>query len=336
MRVQIYNGSMRLVAHSGVGQAMLHQKKMLHCVGIEATDDWDNQAPIHLNTVFPDAVLTAVAAKIRGRKVIYYGHSTEEDFKGSFIGSTMMAPLFRRWITFCYSLGDVVITPTEYSRRLLIGYGIKKPVYSLTNGIDTTFFHPSQEAGKRFRSRYNLADDQKVVISVGHFIQRKGLPEFVELARKMPDVRFFWFGETPLSMVPEVIREAVRNAPENLTFAGFVSQGELRDAYCGADLFAFLSQEETEGIVVLEALACGVPVLVRDIPVYNGWLKDGKQVYMADSDDGFYERTNAILSGKLPPLTEAALETAESRSMTATGRKLRSIYHRLGIDEDGN
>ena len=46
MRVQIYSGSMRLVAKSGVGQAMLHQKKMLDCVGIEATDSWDNQAPI--------------------------------------------------------------------------------------------------------------------------------------------------------------------------------------------------------------------------------------------------------------------------------------------------
>ena len=332
MRVQIYNGSMRLVAKSGVGQAMLHQKKMLGCVGIEATDDWDNRAPIHLNTVFPDAVLTAVAAKMRGRKVIYYGHSTEEDFKGSFIGSTMLAPLFRRWITFCYGLGDVVITPTEYSRRLLVGYGIKKPVYSLTNGIDTSFFCPSAEAGKRFRDRYHLAADQKVVISVGHFIQRKGLPEFVELARKMPDVRFFWFGETPLSMVPEVIRESIRTAPENVTFAGFVSQGELRDAYCGADLFAFLSSEETEGIVVLEALACGVPVLVRNIPVYAGWLKDGEQVYMADDEDAFYHRTSAILSGELPKLTDAALRTAESRSMAAAGQKLRGIYQRLGID----
>lgn len=334
MRVQIYSGSMRLVAKSGVGQAMLHQKKMLDCVGIEATDSWDNQAPIHLNTVFPDAVLTALAAKIRGRKVIYYGHSTEEDFKGSFIGSNLLAPLFKRWITFCYGLGDAVITPTEYSRRLLIGYGIKKPVYSLTNGIDTSFFAPSEEAGRRFRSRYGLSDRDKVVISVGHFIQRKGLPEFVELARKMPEVRFFWFGETPLSMVPETIREAIRSAPVNLTFAGFVSQGELRDAYCGADLFAFLSQEETEGIVVLEALACGVPVLVRDIPVYSGWLRDGEQVYMADDQDGFYRRTADILSGKLPPLTEAALRTAESRSMAATGRKLCGIYHQLGIDEE--
>lgn len=53
-----------------------------------------------------------------------------EDFRRSFRGSDRLAPLFRKWITFCYSLGDVVLTPTEYSRRLLESYGLKPPVYS--------------------------------------------------------------------------------------------------------------------------------------------------------------------------------------------------------------
>ena len=45
-----------------------------------------------------------------------------EDFRSSFKGSNALAPLFKRWITFCYGLGDVVLTPTEYSRRLLESY----------------------------------------------------------------------------------------------------------------------------------------------------------------------------------------------------------------------
>lgn len=331
MRVQIYTGSMQLVARSGVGQAILHQRKMLTAAGIDTTDRWEETGPIHLNTVFPDSVLTALLARKKGRKVVYYGHSTMEDFKRSFIGSTLLAPLFKRWITFCYSLGDVIITPTEYSRSLLQSYGIKKPIYSLTNGIDTAFFAPSPKARIRFRRKYGIPDGQKVVISVGHMIERKGLPEFVLMARRMPEVRFIWFGHTPLSAVPHAIRDAVANAPANVSFPGFVSQSELRDAYCGADLFAFLSQEETEGIVVLEALACGVPAMLRDIPVYDGWLRNGEQVYMAGDVEGFVQMGCAILDGSLPSLADAGRAAAESRNMTAAGEKLREIYRREHI-----
>lgn len=332
MKVQIYTGSMSLVAKSGVGQAILHQRMMLSEAGVATTDKWEDEGPIHLNTVFPDAALTAILARKKGRKVVYYGHSTMEDFKNSFIGSNLLAPLFKRWITFCYNLGDVVITPTDYSRGLLKSYGIKKPIYSLSNGIDTRFFAPSAKARRRFRDKYRIGDSEKVIISAGHFIERKGLPEFVEMARQMPECRFIWFGHTPLSMVPLAIRQAIETAPQNCLFPGFVSQAELRDAYCGADLFAFLSSEETEGIVVLEALACGIPALLRDIPVYSGWLTDGENVYMAGNDREFVKKARAMLDGSLPSLTEAGMRTAQSRSMRATGERLREIYKKEGME----
>ena len=127
MRVFIYNGGLRLVGKSGVGQAILHQREMLRRARIDTADHWCQRAgAVHINTVLPDSVLAALAAKLMGRKVIYYGHSTMEDFRRSFRGSDRLAPLFRKWITFCYSLGDVVLTPTEYSRRLLESYGLKK------------------------------------------------------------------------------------------------------------------------------------------------------------------------------------------------------------------
>lgn len=143
MRVFIYNGGLRLVGKSGVGQAILHQREMLRRARIDTADHWCQRAgAVHINTVLPDSVLAALAAKLMGRKVIYYGHSTMEDFRRSFRGSDRLAPLFRKWITFCYSLGDVVLTPTEYSRRLLESYGLKPPVYSISNGVDTEFFAP--------------------------------------------------------------------------------------------------------------------------------------------------------------------------------------------------
>ena len=269
MRVQLYGGSLALVRKSGVGKAVEHQRAMLERCGVTVTDHSDARI-VHCNTVFPDAWLSAHWARLRGRKVVYYGHSTMEDFRNSFRGSNRLAPLFRWWITRCYNSGSIVITPTEYARRLLLSYGVRVPVYVLSNGVDTSFFCPSQERRKAFRKKYDLSDTDRAVLSVGHMIARKGLAEFVELARSMPETRFFWFGYTAPEMIPAYIRRAVETAPPNVVFPGFVSPEELRDAYCGCDVFAFLSREETEGIVVLEALACGVPTVLRDIPVYEG------------------------------------------------------------------
>lgn len=332
MSIYLYRGGEKLVGRSGVGQAIRHQAECLSRCGLPVTDRFapDTDA-VHINTVLPDAVVTALLARLRGRKVVWYGHSTMEDFRGSFRGSDLLAPLFRRWLTFCYGLGDVVLTPTPYSRRLLAGYGLRKPVYSLSNGVDVDFFHPDAAAKDTFRKRYHLGANEKTVISVGHTIARKGLPEFLELARRMPDVRFLWFGWTDPRLVPAAITRAIRNAPPNVRFPGFVDRERLREAYQGADVFAFLSHEETEGIVVLEALACGIPTVLRDIPVYDGWLEDRKTVYKASNPGEFQRNVMDLLAGTLPDLTAAGRQAAEERSLETVGERLKDIYRKERI-----
>ena len=327
MRVKLYKGFFSIVRKSGVGKAIEHQTEMLEKVGVKTTSKWGNDVKIvHINTVLPDSPIEAILARIRRKKIVYYGHSTMEDFKNSFVGSNLLAPLFKRWIISCYNHGDVIITPTPYSKKLLESYKIKKPIYSLSNGIDADFFSPSEERRLEFRKKYNLDSEQKAVISVGHFIERKGILDFIELARSMPDVKFFWFGYTSPTLVPKHINDAMKNAPPNLLFPGYVERDELKEAYCGCDLFAFLSNEETEGIVVLEALACGIPAIVRDIPVYEEWLVDGKNVYKAKDLSGFIEKTSTILTGKLPSLVNEGLATAHERSLESVGKKLLEIY----------
>ena len=332
MEVYIYSGGERLVGKSGVGQAIRHQRECLRRSGVPTTDRWTPETvAVHVNTVLPDSVFAALWAKLRGRKVVYYGHSTMEDFKCSFKGSNLLSPLFRRWIMFCYSLGDIVLTPTEYSKRLLEGYGLKKPVYSISNGVDVDFFAP--DPGKRgaFRERYGLREGEKAVVSVGHTIARKGLPEFLALARALPQARFIWFGWTDPRLVPREISEAMRNAPENVVFPGYVEREQLREAYCGADVFAFMSHEETEGIVVLEALACGIPTVLRDIPVYEGWLNHAENIYKASNQVEFQQMVSGILDGELPDLTAAGRAVAESRSLERVGVRLREIYREQRI-----
>ncbi|MDD4849433.1 MAG: glycosyltransferase family 4 protein [Gemmiger sp.] len=328
MRIHLYMGSFDTVKKSGVGQAICHQKAMLQSAGAEVTENWQGHADaVQINTVFPGSVWAALRAHHRGELVVYYGHSTMQDFRNSFVGSNLLAPLFGRWICFCYNLGDVIITPTPYSRKILEGYHLKKPIYALSNGVDTGFFAPNQASRAVFRARYGLLDTDKVVISVGHFMERKGILDFIKLARALPDAQFFWFGYTEPSLVPTKVKNAMLQAPKNLHFPGFLGQADLREAYCGADIFCFCSQEETEGIVVLEALACGVPTVVRDIPVYADWLENGKNVYKASGTAGFVRAVSKMLDGSLPNLSGAGRAVAESRSLPRMGQKLVELYH---------
>ena len=120
-----------------------------------------------------------------------------------------------------------------------------------------------------------------MILSVGMQICRKGILDFVQLAKAMPQYQFIWFGCTNLRFVSRKVRQAVLHPPKNLQFAGYVPKEQLQDAYSGCDLFLFPSYEETEGIVVLEALAMQIPVLLRRIPVYTEWLKESQDVYFA-------------------------------------------------------
>lgn len=327
MKICVYKGSERLVEKSGVGSAIRHQEKMLEDAGYEVVQHMDAETEaVHLNTVFPDSVIEALLAKLCKKTVICYGHSTMEDFRNSFKCSDLLAPVFRTWIKFCYNMGDVILTPTEYSRRILLGYGIRKPVIALSNGIDIQKFAPDREKRKLFRQKYHLPEDKKVILSVGHYIERKGILEFLNMARKMPDVQFLWFGYTNPALIPVKVQKAMENAPANVRFPGYVTPEELRYAYQGSDLFCFMSHEETEGIVVLEALACEIPVLVRDIPVYADWLENGVNVYKAASTDEFVCMAEKIVNGRLPDLTKQGRKTAEERALPEIADKMAWIY----------
>lgn len=336
MKTLLYTGDQKIVTKSGVGEAVRHQKKILELLNWEETEnkkgDYD---VVHINTIFPGSYFMSLRAKRQGKKVVYYAHSTMEDFRNSFKGANLAAPLFKKWLTCCYNTGDIIITPTDYSRKLLENesYHIHKPIYSLSNGIDTGFWKADKEAGIRFRNKYGISETRKVAISVGHYIDRKGILDFVEMGKSMPQTEFFWFGYTNLNLIPGNIRKAILTAPANVHFPGFVDKNELRDAYCGSDVFLFLTKEETEGIVLLEALACEIPVVLRDIPIYEDWLWNGVDVYKGRNVEEFMELTNDIFSGKAQDLTAQGRKMAEERDFGKVAVKLGEIYMESGIGD---
>lgn len=327
MKVLLYTEGEKVVSKSGLGKAIKHQMQALESQNIKYTtnikDDYDI---LHINTYFPKSYLFAKRAKKRGKKIVYHAHSTEEDFRNSFIFSNQLAPLFKKWIIKCYNLGDVIVTPTPYSKRLLEGYGINKKIYAISNGIELDFFKKDKKQGKIFREKYGYSKDDKVIIGIGLYLERKGILDFVKLAKILPQYKFIWFGYSPLKASPKEIQKAVNTKLDNLIFAGYVEPSMIKAAMNGCDLYLFPTLEETEGIPIIEACACQTKALIRDIGVFDEWLIDGVNVYKAKNIDEFKEKIIGIVEGKLPNLTKEAYQVAVNRDIKNIGKSLKEVY----------
>lgn len=338
MKILLYFEGQSVIGKSGIGRALSHQKRALSSVGIEYTlDPKDTDYDIlHINTYGPKSLQLVRKAKKMGKKVIYHAHSTEEDFRNSFVGSNQLAPLVKKWLVTLYQQSDHLITPTPYSKSLLRSYGLQQPIAAISNGIDLKKYYPDEHKERAFRKYFHLSETQKVVICVGLFFERKGIIDFVDIAKRMPEYTFIWFGDVPMLTIPSNIRRIVKKEhPKNVIFPGYINGELIEGAYSGADLFFFPSYEETEGIVVLEALASQQQVLLRDIPVYDGWMKNQKNCYMGNNNQDFEELIPALVNHRLPDLSLAGFKTAQAKSINQIGKELKAVYQQvLGLPYD--
>ncbi|MBE6903905.1 MAG: glycosyltransferase [Ruminococcaceae bacterium] len=328
MKVLLYFEGIKVISKSGVGKAMSHQMKALDMAGVEYTTNPDDDFDIlHINTVYANSANIIKKARKKGAKVIYHAHTTMEDFKNSFLLSNAAAPVLKKILVYLYSKSDAIITPTPYTKKLIKSYGISVPTFPISNGIDIDRFKADERKAKAFRDYFNLKPEDKVVVAAGLWIKRKGILDFVEVARKLPDVTFIWFGETPLYSIPAEIRNTVtKNHPDNVIFAGYMSGDVFEGAYTGANAFFFPSYEENEGIVVLEALASNQVTIVRDIPVYDPWLVDGVNCKKCTNNDEFANVIRDAVNGKYADLTIGGRQVAEQRALSAIGQSLKKVY----------
>lgn len=332
MKILLYAEGLKTIGKSGLGKAILHQKKALDYMKIKYTtnpkDDYDI---LHINTYFLKSYFLAKKAKKKGKKIVYHAHSTEEDYKDGFILAKQTSKLFKKWLIKCYSLGDIIVTPTPYSKRILEDYkGLEnKKIVAISNGIEIDFFKQNPNYRKEFRKKYNYTEDDKVIIGIGLYIRRKGIVDFVELAKALPEYKFIWFGESPLSASTEDVKKAVHTKLPNLVFAGYVEQDQIRLALGGCDLYLFPTLEETEGIPIVEACAMKCNALIRDIPIFEGYLEDGVSVYKAKNLDEFKEKIKKILNKELPSVAEKSYEVALERDLKTVGKQLKEVYEEL-------
>lgn len=330
MRILLFEEFQQFLKISGIGRAFRQQTRALEMNGIEVLHEPDGPVDlIHFNTVFLESQYALRKAKAQGIPVVVHAHSTREDFLNSY----NFAPLVKKGFYFLlyamYSRADLIITPTEYSKSLLQSYGyVTCPIHVLTNGVDLSEYQRDEEKEQAFRDYFGLSPEQKVVMGVGLLFQRKGLQDFIEVARMLPEVTFIWFGKLHPAFQTRAIRKAIRNKPDNVLMPGFLAGDIIKGAFSSSACLLFPSYEETEGIAVLEAMASRLPVIVRDIPVYAQYTS-GVELLKGRNNEEFASAVRHVLKQDTSPLTEAAYESVSAKDLAIMGSRLQELYCEL-------
>ncbi|GAB3039176.1 glycosyltransferase [Natronobiforma cellulositropha] len=234
-----------------------------------------------------------------------------------------LAEGYERWF---YDHADLVLTPSVDARQhVLDRVGVSTPVRVVSNGVDVERFRPVDSSA--LRDRYEL--EGTLVGYTGRHGHEKCLDELLEAVATLErdDVTLVFGGDGPAR--PELERRATELGID-ARFLGLLEREELPAFYSALDAFAFPSPVETQGLVALEAIACGTPVAAVAAGALSETVTHGDTGYhyTPGSVEGFARALERTLDER-DRLGRRCLERRDDVDSAGTVRRLRTIYDDL-------
>ena len=230
-----------------------------------------------------------------------------------------------------------IVIPSESMASVLINdFGLVDRYTVIPTGIDITPYKKAN--GSALRAQWNWGDD-KVIISAGRLAEEKNwvtlLEAFAIAQKTQPNIRLALLGDGPQA---EALRRLAGELEiqERVTFVGKVPFEEVPNYLKAADLFSFASITETQGLVTLEAMAAGLPVVAVDASGTRDILEDSKQGFLTQNDP--QDLANRIIEVVASPslmskFKSAALRTSRAFDNKRLARKMLKVYEQAIEDK---
>lgn len=230
-----------------------------------------------------------------------------------------------------------IIIPSESMKSILIHeYGLVDRFTVIPTGIDITPFKKAD--GSAVRSGWNWNDD-KVIISAGRLAEEKNwgtlLRAFAIAQQALPDIHLVLLGDGPQADALKLMTGEL-GISDRVTFTGNVPFEEMPDYLKAADMFAFASITETQGLVTLEAMAAGLPIVAVDGAGTKDILEDGRQGFLTENDP--QDLANGLIkvlesSSLMSRFRSAALRTSRTYDNMRLARKMLKVYEQAVKDK---
>ncbi|MDD3392836.1 MAG: glycosyltransferase family 4 protein, partial [Bacilli bacterium] len=266
------------VAGQGVGSAYLEQVNLIKETSSDLFDVKVNSLKeadiIHCHTVEPQNLIRMKANK--GVNVAYV-HFLPDTLDGSIKLPKMAFGVFKNYIVRFYNAADYLVVVNPIFTKDLIKNGIaKEKIKYIPNYVSKeTFYKKSLDEIATIREKFGYSKDDFIVLGVGQVQTRKGVMDFIEVAKKMPEVKFVWCGGFSFGVISdgyEELKKVYENPPDNVKFLGIVPRKEMNDMFNMADLLFMPSFNELFPMAILEAVNTEKPLLLRDLELYEDIL----------------------------------------------------------------
>lgn len=286
-------------------------------------------------------------ARNRQLPLVFTHHTLYEQYTHYVPGDSPALKRFAIELATRYAnLCDQVFAPSESIQRLLQERGVVTPIRVVPTGVHLESF--AQGDGRHVRKQFEIPDDAFVVGHLGRLAPEKNLGflahAVADFVSSHPQAHFLVIGSGPSeTAMHEIFARA--GIAERLHVAGILQQQPLADALHALDVFVFASQSETQGMVLTEAMAAGLPVVALDAPGAREVVKNKRngRLLLDETAATFSAALHWVAElapAQLRELKQGALDTAAAFSMPRSTDKAlagyASIKRKLSADARSN
>lgn len=289
---------------------------------------------IHVQTPFVAHWLGVRLGRRLGLPVVESYHTFFEEYLFHYLPwlprewSRAAARRFSR--TQCNEL-DALVVPSQAMLDVLRGYGVAAAAQVIPTGLEPGALRPGD--GAAFRRRHGIAADRPLLVHIGRVAHEKNIDFLLHmlavLRQQLSEVLLVIAGEGPA-------REHLRRLSSRLgleqhvLFVGYLDRGhDLPDCYCAGDAFVFASRTETQGLVLLEAMSLGVPVVSTAVMGTRDIVGQARGALVAEEDVEHFAGQCARLLGDATlrrRLADEAVDFAGEWSAAAMATALAEFY----------
>lgn len=239
----------------------------------------------HMHTVNP-----TFRMRFNKRHVnVAYVHFIPSTLDGSIKMPKLFFNIFKKYVISTYRSADeiVVVNPSFIPPLEELGIPRERITY-IPNFVDhETFYKISEEERNTLRDKYGIPHDKFVIMGCGQVQTRKGVLDYVEVAKRNPDKVFVWAGGFSFGKMTDGYKELkaiMDNPPENVKFIGIIPRTEMNGIFNMSDILFMPSLSELFPMSILEAVNSYKPVLLRNLDLYEEILFKDKDCYAVGSN----------------------------------------------------
>lgn len=293
---------------------------------------------IHIHTPFVAHYAGVALAKRLGVPVVGTYHTLFEEYLHHYVPWLPRRSLrfaARRFsVHQCHQL-SAVVAPSSAMTNTLNAYGVRSPIATIATGLSLDRF-TTQTAGGHFRERHGLPPQGRMLLFAGRAAYEKNISFLIDMLpdvrQRHPDTYLVIVGEGPA--LASLKRQAQQAGLSNAVyFLGYLARdGALQDAYRAADAFVFASRTETQGLVLLEAMALGTPVISTAAMGTLDVLQQGEGCLIAEAHPArFAEHVNCLLTNDVLRryLGQRGQAYAQRWSEESKAETLAALYEQL-------